>query len=103
MTLPIYIVDSFTSRAFAGNPTAVCIAAEALEYDKMLNIAREMNCPVTAFLTKREKDLYDIRYFTTITEISACGHGIFINNETDQHTIRVGVFRPVVMAGGKIL
>ena len=26
-----------------------------------------------------------------------------INNETDQHTIRVGVFRPVVMAGGKIL
>ena len=55
MTLPIYIVDSFTSRAFAGNPTAVCIAAEALEYDKMLNIAREMNCPVTAFLTKRER------------------------------------------------
>ena len=40
MTLPIYIVDSFTSRAFAGNPTAVCIAAEALEYDKMLNIIK---------------------------------------------------------------
>ena len=93
MTLPIYIVDSFTSRAFAGNPTAVCIAAEALEYDKMLNIAREMNCPVTAFLTKREKDLYDIRYFTTITEISACGHGtlgsskIILNEFTDRPSI----------------
>jgi PhzF family phenazine biosynthesis protein len=42
----------------------------------MLSIANEINFPVTAFIKKKQGEIatYDIRYFTPITEIPACGH-----------------------------
>jgi len=49
---------------------------DQLSSPTMLSIAHEMNCPVTAFIIKKKSGLhaYDIKYFTTTTEIPACGH-----------------------------
>lgn len=40
---PIFTVDAFTNKAFAGNPAAVCVLGETLQEDLMKNIAKEMN------------------------------------------------------------
>lgn len=72
----VYFIDTFTSAAFSGNPTAVCFTSKEINSVRMLAIASEFNLPVTAFVHKinEEKLEYDIRYFTSTTEIPACGH-----------------------------
>jgi len=75
MPIPVYIIDSFTSTKFKGNPTAVCILKNQLSYEIMHSIARELNFPVTAFVEMpAENEVYKINYFTITGEIPACGH-----------------------------
>jgi PhzF family phenazine biosynthesis protein len=73
MSLRITQVDAFTNRPFAGNPAAVCLLPKPAEPEWMLNIAREMNLAETAFLV-RQKDGYDLRWFTPAVEVDLCGH-----------------------------
>lgn len=42
-TYPIYTVDAFTDKCFAGNPAAVCILDGPLSESVMKDIAKEMN------------------------------------------------------------
>jgi PhzF family phenazine biosynthesis protein len=82
MQLPVFILDTFTSIRFKGNPTAVCVLEEPLHDEQLLSIAQELNMPVTAFvLNSDDASLFYIRYFTTITEISACGHATLASSQ----------------------
>jgi PhzF family phenazine biosynthesis protein len=76
MHIVTYLLDTFTSVPFKGNPTAVCVIEENISSDKMLSIANELNLPVTAFIARNHDSdhEYSIRYFTPVTEIPACGH-----------------------------
>ena len=76
MKISTFIIDTFTATRFKGNPTAVCYLDTTLNTTVMQSVAAELNLPVTAFIKKdtREKQLYDIQYFTVTTEIPACGH-----------------------------
>jgi PhzF family phenazine biosynthesis protein len=67
-------VDAFANRPFAGNPAAVCLLPEAREADWMQLVAREMNLSETAFLVKRDRGGYDLRWFTPLVEVDLCGH-----------------------------
>jgi PhzF family phenazine biosynthesis protein len=70
-----YIVDSFTTTAFAGNPAAVCFVEKALSDDNMLHIAQEFGLSDTAFITTtNDRGIYGIRYFSPKQEIPLCGH-----------------------------
>lgn len=73
MGLRIIQVDAFTSRAFAGNPAAVCVLSAPAEERWMQDVAREMNLSETAFL-HRENDGYGLRWFTPAAEVALCGH-----------------------------
>lgn len=73
MSLRITQVDAFTNRPFAGNPAGVCILPKAADPAWMLDVAREMNLAETAFLVK-QKDGYDLRWFTPAIEVDLCGH-----------------------------
>ena len=73
MSLHITQVDAFTNRPFAGNPAGVCVLPKAADPAWMLNVAREMNLAETAFLVK-QKDGYDLRWFTPAVEVDLCGH-----------------------------
>lgn len=74
MKVPVFIVDTFTSHRFKGNPTGVCYLEERLPTKHMLSVTRELNLPVTVFITKKSDGIFSIRYFTPLTEILACGH-----------------------------
>lgn len=73
MRCPIFQVDAFTGRRFAGNPAAVC-PLEAWPRDELLQaIAAENNLSETAFLVPRDDD-YELRWFTPEAEVELCGH-----------------------------
>ena len=74
MSIPIYTVDAFTDRAFAGNPAAVCLLEAARDESWMQSIASEMNLSETAFLVPHDGDGFDLRWFTPAVEVSLCGH-----------------------------
>jgi PhzF family phenazine biosynthesis protein len=71
--MKIFKVDSFTDRAFAGNPAGVCILDTQKDDKWKQNIAREMNLSETAFLAKLA-DGFNLQWFTPITEVELCGH-----------------------------
>ena len=85
-----YILDSFTSEPFKGNPAGVCILDKAINPSKMQSIATELGLSETAFIKKEKRSPnYSIRFFSPVTEIPLCGHAtlasskvIFENNPT---------------------
>lgn len=73
MRTPIFQVDAFTRRRFAGNPAAVMLM-EAFADDVVLQtIAAENNLAETAFLVRDGSD-YQLRWFTPVLEVPLCGH-----------------------------
>jgi len=50
--IPIYQVDAFTDRPFAGNPAAVCLLDAPLPVATMQAIAAEMNLSETPFVDR---------------------------------------------------
>ncbi len=73
MKIPIYHVDAFASRVFAGNPAAVCLLDSWVDDRRLRSIAAENNLSETAFLVRND-DGFDLRWFTPATEVALCGH-----------------------------
>lgn len=73
MRAPIFFVDAFTSKRFAGNPAAV-VVLERYPEDALLHaIAAENNLSETAFLVPAQ-DAWQLRWFTPTVEVPLCGH-----------------------------
>ncbi len=75
-TLPLFIVDVFAERKFAGNPAGVCPLREWLPDATMQSIAAENNQPETAFFVRDQSGEADylLRWFTPTQEMELCGH-----------------------------
>lgn len=73
MRTPIFQLDAFTTRRFAGNPAAVMPMASFPADDVMRAIAAENNLAETAFLVRDGGD-YRLRWFTPAVEVPLCGH-----------------------------
>jgi len=73
--IPLYQVDAFTDKPFAGNPAAVCLLEEPLSPEAMLRIAGEMNLSETAFVQPAGTDgTRKLQWFTPTVEVPLCGH-----------------------------
>jgi PhzF family phenazine biosynthesis protein len=102
MGIPVFQVDAFTDRPFAGNPAAVCLLPEAQPDRWMQQVAQEMNLSETAFLTP-QADGFGLRWFTPSVEVDLCGHatlasahvlwheGVLVGNQPVQFHTRSGV------------
>ena len=73
MHIPIFQLDAFAIRRFAGNPAAVMPLDRFLDDGTLQAIAAENNLPETAFLVREDGD-YRLRWFTPTTEVPLCGH-----------------------------
>jgi len=73
MRLPVYKVDAFTSRVFAGNPAAVMPLESWLPDATLQAIAAENNLSETAYVV-REGEGWRLRWFTPGVEVALCGH-----------------------------
>jgi predicted PhzF superfamily epimerase YddE/YHI9 len=73
MRIPLWQIDAFADRVFAGNPAAVCLLEAWLPDETLAAIAAENNLAETAFLVK-EPAGWHIRWFTPTVEVDLCGH-----------------------------
>jgi PhzF family phenazine biosynthesis protein len=73
MRAPVFQVDAFTRRRFAGNPAAVMLLDEFPADAIMQVVAAENNLAETAFIVAQGDD-YRIRWFTPTVEVPLCGH-----------------------------
>ncbi|MGB1277960.1 MAG: PhzF family phenazine biosynthesis protein, partial [Nannocystaceae bacterium] len=66
MQAPLYQVDAFTKKPFAGNPAAVVVLPSWPDDELLGAIAMEMNLSETAFVVPRTQlpHSYDLRWFT---------------------------------------
>jgi PhzF family phenazine biosynthesis protein len=73
MRTPIFQVDAFATRLFAGNPAAVMPLESFLADAALQSIAAENNLAETAYLVPEGGD-YRLRWFTPTLEVPLCGH-----------------------------
>ena len=73
MRVPIFQIDAFTDRRFAGNPAAVMVLPDFLDDTALQAIAGENNLTETAFLVPH-LGKYNLRWFTPAVEVPLCGH-----------------------------
>jgi len=71
--IPLYQVDAFADRPFAGNPAAICPLDRWLDAPTMQAIAAENNLAETAFLVPEDTG-WALRWFTPTVEVDLCGH-----------------------------
>jgi PhzF family phenazine biosynthesis protein len=75
MFLPLFQVDAFTDRLFAGNYAAVVLLPQWLDDELLQQIATENNLSETAFIVAQPgAGHFHIRWFSPLTEIDFCGH-----------------------------
>lgn len=72
--LPIYQIDAFTKKRFAGNPAAVVPVPDFPKDAVMQDIAAENNLSETAFVVIKGRGKFAIRWFTPLQEVRLCGH-----------------------------
>ncbi len=91
---PIYQLDAFTSRRFAGNPAAVMPMGRFPADAVMQAIAAENNLAETAFLVPQDGD-YRLRWFTPMVEVPLCGHATLASAAVVMERLEVGRTRVV--------
>lgn len=93
MRIKQYQVDAFATRAFEGNPAAVCPLDSWLDDALLQAIAEENNLSETAFFVPSEKG-YRLRWFTPVKEVDLCGHATLAT----AHILfeKLGYARPVI-------
>ena len=99
MEIETFVVDSFSSKPFAGNPAAVCLIrrdiADRINDVTMTKIAAEMNLSETAFVLEKEGDAstfqtgseFGLRWFTPTVEVDLCGHATLATSAVLLHRL----------------
>jgi PhzF family phenazine biosynthesis protein len=100
MELPIFIIDAFAERPFAGNPAAVCPLVTWLPTNTMQAIASEMNLSETVFFAPEpDGERFDIRWFTPTREVDLIGHATLAAGHLVLDDIRPGAASVCFVSG----
>lgn len=72
----LWMVDSFTTVPYTGNPAGVLLLQRDLDEQTMIALAREIGASESAFITALDVDrkLVGIRFFTSVQEVGICTH-----------------------------
>jgi PhzF family phenazine biosynthesis protein len=87
--MPIFHIDAFATRPFAGNPAAVMPMHSFLPDAALQAIAAENNLGDTAFLVPEDDD-YRLRWFTPTSEMPLCGHGTLASAAVVMERLQIG-------------
>jgi PhzF family phenazine biosynthesis protein len=72
--LPLFVVDAYADRPFAGNAAAVCLLDGPADPAWMQAVASELQQAATAFVYEQGEG-FGLRWFVPQTELKLCGHG----------------------------
>ena len=71
---PLFIVDAFAERPFAGNPAGVVLLDAPRDDSWCQAVAAELRHSETAFLEPAGPGAWNLRWFTPTVEVDLCGH-----------------------------
>ncbi len=95
--IPIWQVDAFAARPFAGNPAAICLLESPRDAEWMQQVAAEMNLSETAFVVPAGRpNEFHLRWFTPAVEVDLCGHATLGAAHTLIEQKRVDPSRPIL-------
>jgi PhzF family phenazine biosynthesis protein len=94
MSLPLFHIDAFTEKPFAGNPAAVCLLDGPRAEEWMQQVATEMNLSETAFVYSEGAD-FRLRWFTPAVEVALCGHATLASAHALWEEGRIPAGRPI--------
>lgn len=102
--MKIYIVDSFADELFKGNQAGVVILEEKEGFPNnafMTNLAAELKHSETAFVKRKNHELFEIRYFTPAGEVDLCGHATIslFTVLREKNYIKTGSYLAETLAG----
>lgn len=86
---PLYQVDAFAGRLFAGNPAAVVVMSAFPDDTTLRDIAAENNLPETAFIVPIDGH-YHLRWFTPTVEVPLCGHATLASSAVVMERLEPG-------------
>jgi PhzF family phenazine biosynthesis protein len=95
MPVPLFVIDAFTDKPFAGNPAAVCLLPRLAEPAWMQSVATEMNLSETAFVSPIDGSVFALRWFTPAVEVDLCGHATLAAAHVLWETNAVGGSDPI--------
>ena len=74
--MELFVADAFTTRRFSGNQAGVALLGEAEfpEEGFMRALAGELKHSETTCVRRLDKDIYHVRYFSPVKEVSLSGH-----------------------------
>lgn len=67
-------LEAFVKDGAGGNTAGVVLDADGLSDQRMLEVARRLGHPETAFHLKSDRADYRLRFFTPTEEVDLCGH-----------------------------
>lgn len=75
MGVEVKILKAFVKGKHGGNPAGVVINEEQLSWDEKQEIARIVGVSETVFINAKEKNNFEVSFFTPNKEVDLCGHG----------------------------
>ncbi len=69
------VYNAFSESTFGGSAVGIIADAQDLDAEQRQRIAKEIGAPATCFITAVDDIGVDVRFFSTLTEYSMCGHG----------------------------
>jgi PhzF family phenazine biosynthesis protein len=101
--VPVRIYASFPAKDFGGNIAGVVYDEVGLGRVEMQRIAAELGAPTTGFVRERDSETFDVRFFSTRSEMGMCGHvtiGIFASLFDDKKIAQsAGEYRQLTPIG----
>ena len=69
-----FVADAYTDLSFVGNPSGIVLTEGKMSDEEMLKAARELKHSETTCVRRLDKDIYHVRYFSPVKEVSLSGH-----------------------------
>lgn len=69
-----FVADAYTDRSFVGNPSGVVLTEGKMTDEECLKAARELKHSETTCVRRLDTDIYHVRYFSPVKEVSLSGH-----------------------------
>lgn len=65
-----FVADAYTDLSFVGNPSGIVLTEGKMTDEEMLKAARELKHSETTCIRRLDKDIYHVRYFSPVCEVS---------------------------------
>lgn len=69
-----FVADAYTDRSFVGNPSGVVLTEGKMTDEECLKAAWELKHSETTCVRRLDTDIYHVRYFSPVKEVSLSGH-----------------------------